>query len=93
MTTILDDFKKYLQSQDLAKLTLSGYLSDLSLFIQWFEKVNRETFALERVTPSDAKEYKDYLLNAERLKASTINRKLAALSLDALGQGDRPDPG
>ena len=80
MTTILDDFKKYLQSQDLAKLTLTGYLSDLSLFIQWFEKMNRETFALERVTPSDAKEYKDYLLNAERRKANTINRKLAALS-------------
>jgi len=77
---MIDEFRAYLTREDLSTLTLTGYLSDVSLFMRWFENVNHEKFALERVTPTDAKEYKKYLLDIERLKANTINRKLASLS-------------
>ncbi len=77
---VISDFNSHLQREDLSALTITGYLADVRLFMDWFEKHNRETFALERVTPSDAKEYKQFLLNEAHLKANSINRKLASLS-------------
>ena len=80
MPTMIDEYKTYLENEDLSALTVTGYLADTRLFIAWFEKNNREDFALEKVTPSDVREYRSYLQNEQGLKASTVNRKLASLS-------------
>jgi integrase/recombinase XerC len=77
---ILIDFKAYLQSRDQAQLTMQGYLSDISLFMRWFEQANRESFSLPAVTPTDIREYRQFLQVTEQRKASTVNRKLAAIS-------------
>lgn len=76
----ISTFKQALQDRDVSPLTVQGYLSDVQLFIAWFEQRNREDFALEAVTPSDVREYRQYLQKVEKRKASTVNRKLAALS-------------
>ena len=80
LNTHLTNFKNHLQDNDFSDLTVRGYLSDLSLFSQWFEKTNGENMSVERVTPTDIKEYRQHLLSVENRAASTINRKLAALS-------------
>jgi integrase/recombinase XerC len=80
MPTMIDEYKTYLENEDLSALTVTGYLADTRLFITWFEKNNREDFALENVTPSDIREYRQHLQAEQRLKASTVNRKLASLS-------------
>lgn len=77
---IISTFKQSLQDRDVSPLTTIGYLADTRLFITWFEKQNREEFALEKVTPSDVREYRSHLQNGLGFKASTVNRKLAALS-------------
>ncbi len=76
----LTNFKKYLQDNDFSDLTVRGYLSDLNLFTQWFEQTNGENMKLERITPTDIKEYRQRLLTVENRAANTVNRKLASLS-------------
>ena len=79
-TMDLHDFEQYLTSQDLSKLTLTGYLSDVSLFIHWFEQVNGESFSLPAVTPSDIREYRKFMQVTEQKRASTVNRKLVSIT-------------
>jgi integrase/recombinase XerC len=73
-------FEDYLSDQDRSPLTTRGYLADLEHFSRWFSQTNGEALSPERLTPTDVKEYKQHLLVVERRKASTINRRLAALS-------------
>jgi site-specific recombinase XerD len=78
--TLIDEYKTYLENEDLSALTVTGYVADTRLFMAWFKKNNREDFALENVTPSDIREYRQFLQTEQGLKASTVNRKLASLS-------------
>ncbi len=73
-------FETYLHEQDCAALTVHGYLTDLEHFSRWFKQTNGEALAPEHLTPTDVKAYKQHLLVVERRKASTVNRRLAALS-------------
>lgn len=77
---IISTFEKSLQDKGASPLTIMGYLADTRLFLTWFEKHNREDFALEAVTPGDVREYRQYLQNEQGFKANTVNRKLASLS-------------
>ena len=80
MNDLFKQFEAYLIDQDRAALTISGYLSDLRLFVRWFEQTNDETFTPQAVTPTDVREYRHRMLNVEHRKASTVNRKLVALA-------------
>jgi len=80
MTEIFDAFRTHLANQDRSQLTINGYLADLEHFGRWFEQTNGEPFSPQAVTPTDVREFRQHLLTVERRKASTINRRLAALS-------------
>lgn len=73
-------FHDYLDQRDFSLHTKRGYLADLEHFASWFERVNGESLHPRRLTPTDIKQYKNDLLSVERRKASTINRRLAAIS-------------
>lgn len=74
------DFATYLQGQDRSAKTVRSYLSDLAQFANWFEQTNGETVTPQAITPTDLREYRQYMLVTQRLAANTINRRLAALS-------------
>jgi len=76
----LQAFENYLRQQERADLTVRGYLTDLGQFVLWFEQTNGETFSLPVVTPTDVREYRQYLITLQRRKPATVNRHLAALS-------------
>ena len=78
---ILPRFYEYLHQQGRSPLTIKGYRTDLKLFSQWFEQTNGETFLPPAVTPTDIREYRQYMLMVKRYKASTINRRLVAISV------------
>ena len=80
MNKLLTYFQNYLDDQDLSPLTIKGYLSDLNHFAHWFEQTNGEVLTVQRITPTDVKEYKHFLLNVQRRKAGTVNRRLASLA-------------
>ena len=79
-TKILTGFQSHLIEQDVSPLTISGYLQDVRQFATWFEQSNGETFSLPAVTPTDLREYRQHMQVTLRRKASSINRKLAAIS-------------
>jgi integrase/recombinase XerC len=58
--------------------TLKSYQCDLTVFARWFQSTNQETLALTKITPTDARQFKRYLINS-KFKPSTINRKLLTL--------------
>jgi integrase/recombinase XerC len=74
------EFEEYLFENDKAALTVKGYLSDLRCFVRWFEQTNGEAFTLQVVTPTDIREYRQFLLVVETHKANTVNRRLASLA-------------
>lgn len=78
---MLADFETHLRTQGRSPHTIRSYLSDLRQFARWFRQTNGEDLLPERVTAIDVREYRQYMLNVQRLKASTINRRLAALSV------------
>jgi site-specific recombinase XerD len=55
--------------------------SGLRLFARWFEQTTGEAFTPQAVTPTDVRAYRQHLLTVDRRKASTVNRKLAALTV------------
>ena len=79
-TKILTGFQSHLTEQDVSPLTISGYVQDVRQFVAWFEQSNGESFALPAVTPTDLREYRQHMQVTLRRKASSINRKLAAIS-------------
>jgi integrase/recombinase XerC len=81
MIDAMKEFIQYLESQDLSALTVKGYSSDIGHFVRWFVETNGEMQGIESITPTDMKEYKQYLLVKKHCKASTINRQLSALSM------------
>src|SRR5260221_10124572 len=80
MDKLLTNFQKHHDDQDLSPLTIKGYLSDLQHFAHWFEQTNAEVLTVQRITPTDVKEYKHYLLGSQRRKAGTVNRRLASIA-------------
>ncbi len=80
MITAMEQFIESLQERDVSPLTIKGYKSDLTDFMRWFAETQMEIPSIETVTPTDIKAYKHYLLVDKRYKASTVNRKLSALS-------------
>jgi integrase/recombinase XerC len=77
---LVKEFEDYLLENDKAVLTVKGYISDLRCFVRWFEQTNREVFTLQAVTPTDVREYRQFLLVVETHKANTVNRRLASLA-------------
>lgn len=76
----IDGFHKNLVEKDFSPTTTKGYESDVVQFIAFYEKMTSEKFSLNEVTPTDIRAYRQYLIAEKQYKASTVNRRLAALS-------------
>jgi site-specific recombinase XerD len=75
----LETFREYLVGLELSERTIQGYLTNLNVFTRWFEQTNEEGLTPHSLTPTDAREYKHFLLVVQKAKATTINRHLTAL--------------
>jgi len=79
MLPCLQRFKRYLEHSERSPNTIRHYLSDLSAFARWFEQTNGDPLAPEKITATDLREYKRWLVTQRRLKPNSTNRKLATL--------------
>ena len=77
----IDAFLDYRAAGDGSRYTLASYRHDLVGFARWFEGhvPTEPAFAPDAVTPTDIREYRDWLMREARRKPATANRKLAAL--------------
>ncbi len=77
----IDAFLDLRASGDGSRHTLTSYRHDLVGFARWFEEhvPTEPAFVPAAVTPTDIREYRDWLVRDARRKPATVNRKLAAL--------------
>ena len=79
MSCEFEPFQEYLVRLGRSERTVAGYLIDIRTFSCWFEQTNGYPLAPDNLTPTDVREYRQFLLNVRKAKASTINRHLAVL--------------
>jgi len=75
----IDAFTEYLEVNDKASGTIEIYRKNIKDFIKYFTETYGEEFNPNKVIMMDLKDYRNYLLNVKRQKATTINNKLAAI--------------
>ena len=79
---LISEFEKYIEENypnNEAKNTSKAYLSDVNMFYKYFEENFSEVII--SFSRADIIEYKNHMLKEKEYKATTINRKLAALSV------------
>ena len=79
MSCEFEPFQEYLVRLGRSERTVAGYLIDIRTFSYWFEQTNGYPLTPDNLTPTDVREYRQFLLNVRKAKASTINRHLAVL--------------
>lgn len=72
-------FARFLAQSEHSSLTIKNYRSDLDAFAAWFEGANGEPMEPAKITPTDMRQFKRWLVEQRRLKPNTVNRKLATL--------------
>ena len=75
----IESFARFLAQAERSPLTIKNYRGDLDAFAAWFERVNAEAMAPAKVTPTDLRQFKRWLVEQRKLKPSSVNRKLATL--------------
>jgi site-specific recombinase XerD len=76
---LIERFADELRRQEKSPNTTLSYRYDLVLFARWLEATNGAPFEADRITPTDLREYRSYLLTVEHRSPATINRRLASL--------------
>lgn len=80
MSQILEDFSAYLENSERSSLTVKNYMADLNHFEKWFLETNDcASLAPSDVTPTDLREFKQFLLINKEMKPASVNRRLASL--------------
>ena len=59
----LDEFQAYLLAEDRSPVTIAGYVGDVRLFAQWYEKQYKEPLTPKILTNDAVRGYKQYLLD------------------------------
>jgi site-specific recombinase XerD len=80
----IEEFIKHLQDQDKSSDTQVAYRNDLTHFTRWLSTTRDETYKnakdlAQAITPTDVRQYRDYLLKTEKIAPSTINRRVIVL--------------
>jgi integrase/recombinase XerC len=72
-------FIDYLTEEGRSTNTILNYRLDLQGFAEWFQQTNGETIKMQNITPTDIRQYKQFLQTVRKQKPASINRKLATL--------------
>jgi len=73
------DFARFLEEAERSPVTIKNYLCDLKYFEKWFFQKTDSILSPDLITPTDLRDYKQYLSEVLLLKPKTINRKLSSL--------------
>lgn len=77
---LLSAFKTWLQDdQDRSDLTVKAYLADIQFFVAWYAPKAGSVADILQVTPTHIKNYRKYQTDEQHKKATSVNRRMAAL--------------
>jgi len=68
-----------MRKDDLSPVTQRGYRHDLGAFVRWLAKARGDEPRLEDLTSIDLLSFRQHMVNIERLKPSTVNRRIQAV--------------
>jgi len=74
----IEEYIAYQKAADKSSATVDSYYADLICFGRWFKLENSENLNLQKITPTDIRQYKQYLISSS-YKPNTINRRLLSL--------------
>ncbi|CAA7603449.1 Integrase [Acididesulfobacillus acetoxydans] len=74
------DWLTYLRQKNRSENTVCTYRQRLLRFAEWFDSTNGEPLTPERVTPTDLRDYKAYLVTAKKRTPATVNLSFAAIA-------------
>ena len=74
----ISGFIAYQKNTQKSESTLRSYQSDLIVFARWFKDTNHEMLALSKITPTDVRHFKRFLIDS-KYKPSTITRKILSI--------------
>lgn len=78
MTNLTERYLTELVNDGKDEKTIVSYRTTLEQFIKWFEETNGYT-NVEKVTPMDIKDFKQYLITIKDRKPATVNKALVTL--------------
>ena len=83
---LLNDFRLFLISNKLSKISIKNYIMDVTQFLEWFDQVGHNSHdasnkieILKNIEPFIIDEYKNRLYSGPGFSAASINRKLSSL--------------
>jgi len=76
---VFADFAEHLDGLGRSERTVYGYLQDLTIFSRWFVQTNGYPLSPDNLTPTDVRQYRQYMLTVEKAMPASVNRRLAAL--------------
>jgi len=74
-----DRFTAHLKYLGRSPLTIKNYLSDLKAFGQWLKESGRGFSDLTTVDWQEIEQYQEFLLEQQKLKPNSVNRRLGTL--------------
>ncbi|MCP4541430.1 MAG: site-specific integrase, partial [Chloroflexi bacterium] len=79
MNETIQPFQNWLVERDRSPRTVQAYTADLSHFTRWFTQTNGQSLTPETLTPTDMREYRQWMITTRGLAPATANRRIAAL--------------
>lgn len=76
----IDGFLKALELENKSVYTVESYKYDLNIFELWLKTEKRRQLHPNNLTCKTILDYRNHMVNDERSKPNTVNRKLATLS-------------
>lgn len=72
LPTALERFAAFLEQAERSPLTIKNYLSDMRAFAAWFEEANGDPFEPAKITPTDLREYKPWMVSHCGFKPNSV---------------------
>lgn len=79
---LLARFKKKLIQQELSRVTIQGYIYDISHFSNWLKEIydyKKRKVDIKKIAAADIKAYRQELVKIKRQKAASVNRRMQSL--------------
>lgn len=70
MSQYIKKFRKYLTQCEKSSATIKNYVMDLNIFSKWFLSTNGDELTPVKITATDLREYKQFLIHQKGLKPS-----------------------
>ena len=78
-TALQNKFEQFLLEQDLAEITIKGYLGDIVFFQNWLAEFYQNEISLLEISINDLRAFRECLSKLKRQKPAAVNRRIQVI--------------